>query len=234
MSASELTTSNQSGPTETALNGSAPAEQTNPDDSARKAEQEEGVETEVDLLDSTTASNADAASAMQFRNSFEPLEGVDYSWIEDIGKDEYKSLNSTFDSLDAKATAIITHVSSGAGLLTLGSLAGVATAKVPTLVIEWAIPSMVFAVAAIIAALLARWPRFVWPPPSGDQLVQLAEHYPTDAKRARALMIPQWQWVNALLREKVNDKAWYIAWSTVLMALAIASLLIPLIVSIYI
>lgn len=184
-----------------------------------------------DEVSFATAAHPEAARAAAFRESFEPKEGVDYEWVEDRAKEQYEEMHKAFDDLDAKATSIINYLSSGAGLFTLGSLAGVAAAKVPTTVIWCALPSMCFAVAAIVAALLARWPRRIFRPPAPDQMVKLAEHYPNDTKRARALMLPQWQWVTALLRAAVEDKAWYVGWSVILMGAAVAFLLLPLLVT---
>ena len=171
-------------------------------------------------------------SAAVFNESFDPVEGVDYGWVEDYAKEAYLSLRQSLTKLDDKAATVINYLAGGAGLFTLGSLAGVAAAKVPPVVVWWAIPSMTFAVAAIVLATIARIPRATFAPPGADKVKRLAEHYGTAeaAKKAGALL-PQWHLLTALLRPTLDAKAWWLSWSNWCMVIAICLLLLPLIVS---
>ncbi len=188
----------------------------------------------VDEVTFATAAHPEARRAAEFAERFRPVDGVAYEWVEEYAQEQYEKMYRTFTSLDAKATSIINYLSSGAGLFTLGTLAGISAAKVPTHVVWWAVPSMVAAVVAIVFALMARWPRRVFPLPCADELTRLAEQFgsnDSEGKGARAMMIPQWQWVTALLGAQVDDKAWYVGWATVLMGLTIAMLLFPVLAS---
>lgn len=102
------------------------------------------------------AANPLAQRADEFCKTFVPQPDVNYLWVEEYARKEYEDQLKAFDDLDGKAAAIINYLTSGAGLFTLGTLAGVATAKVSLVAAACALPSMVLAVLAIIAAAWGR------------------------------------------------------------------------------
>jgi len=176
-----------------------------------------------------TERNPRAHRARQFAREFVPREGVDYTWVEQYAREQYVAFRSVWDVLDNKATTIITTLTSATGLFTLGTIAVVTTAKVPVDVVEWALPTILAAIAAIILAAWSRRPVDIFPPPDPEQMVRMAHDFPGGCE-GRALMIPQWFWLTELLRGPLAAKARYVAWATWLMIASLVGLLLPLIV----
>jgi hypothetical protein len=179
-------------------------------------------------LEAFAAECPDTQRANDFSNNFVPKQGVDYLWVEELARHRRDEITNIFESLDTKATTITTYLTSGLGVFTIASLASVWSAKVPVHVLVYAMPALIFAIAAVVMALLARWPRNVLQPPKAETGVRFAERFPNDTLRARALTIPLWELCNAVLAKRTGDKAWYVAWSFILMACSIITLPLPL------
>lgn len=182
-----------------------------------------------DALQKATAAHPAALRAQQFQRSFAPKDGVDYAWVEQYAKEQYQSLQKTFNDLDAKATAIINYMTSGTGLFTLGTLVAAAGAKLSPWIVGAALPSILSAIAAIVFAALARRPMTIFPPPPPEQMADMAERF-MEPGRGRAYMIPVWQWCDALLRHPIDVKARYLDLSTWCMIATVSLLLLPLLV----
>src|SRR4051794_18655891 len=71
------------------------------------------------------AADPQVARAVKFHQTFVPKREVNYAWAVEHEKARYEFALKVFDDLDAKASALIGYVGNGAGLVTLGSIAGV-------------------------------------------------------------------------------------------------------------
>lgn len=176
-----------------------------------------------------TSQSVAATRAQRFQSEFVPRDDVDYTWVEDCAKSQYEYTFKVFADLDAKATAIITHVTSGTGLLALGTVTAVYAAKIPVHVVLAAMPAFVFAVLAVRAAALARAPMDTYPLPPADELVLMAHARP---KGGRASLIPMWQWAGALMGSTLKRKADLIGRATWLMTVAVALLAVPMLMAV--
>lgn len=184
-------------------------------------------------LEAAIAGDPGARAADEYQRTHQPVEGIDYRPAEAYAKEVYLHARQVFKNLDEKATVIINYLASGAGLFTLGSLAGVAAAKVPPLVVWLALPSMGCAVAAIVLATLARRPRPVFPPGNATQAAAVAEACVDEAlaKKMAWALLAQWNLLTALLRRPIAAKGWYIERANWCLVAAVGLLLVPLITS---
>lgn len=163
---------------------------------------------------------------------FIPRDGVDYGWVAEYAKAKHEDTVRVFDILDDKATAIVNALTAGAGVFTLGSLAGVAAAKVPPTVIWWALPSMLSAVAAVVLATLVRIPWGFHRAGPIKEAVAVAEHYRTRKKAERAgATLTLWADVDALNAGVLVKKSNLLWWANVAVIAAVGLLLLPLIAS---
>lgn len=160
---------------------------------------------------------------------FTPKKDVDYGWVVAYAKDRHASALATFKGLDDKASAIITVLGSGAGLLTLGSLAGIAAAKVPPVVVLAALPSMLLAVLAVGFAAWARRPTDFYDPPSIDAAAELAELHD---QAGEAAFLRQWHRTLEHNKPVSDRKATHVERATWCMVAAVALLFVPLLVSV--
>lgn len=182
-------------------------------------------------LDAEILSDDGVRAADKFQREFAPKGGVEYGWAEAHAKELYLHYRQVLKNIDDKATVVINYLASGAGLFTLGSLAGVAAAKVPPVAAWAALPAMLCAVVAIVFATLARYPRRLFPPGGADQVAAVAEHFGTEkAARDSGVMLAHWHLLTALLRRPLAAKAWNLEAANWLFVAAIALLLLPLVV----
>ena len=171
-----------------------------------------------------------AKIAYEFDRTFEPQEGVEYGWVIKHSREQYDDAKKVFESLDAKATAIITYLSSGAGLLTVGSIVALATAKVSAVVIWCAVPAVTCACVALLFALCARRPLPVIFPSSAKNVVAIANHYKS-AENAEAAFLSHWYLLTVLLRPIIGIKSWNVAYATRLVVATVVLLILPLLVA---
>ena len=176
------------------------------------------------------ANNKAARDAADFDRTFEPQAGVEYEWVTKHSREQYDDAKKVFDGLDAKATAIITYLSSRTGLITLGSIAAIATEKVPAEVVWCSIPALVCSCIAIVFALRARRPLPVYPPSGADKVVGIANHYKS-AKNAEAAFLSHWHLLTVLLRPTIYIKSWNVDYATRLIVATVALLFLPLFVA---
>ena len=168
------------------------------------------------------------ATARVFDRTFEPLPGVEYGWVVKYSREQYEEAKKVFDSLDVKATTIITYLSSGTGLLTIGSVVAVATDKVSAAVVLCSVPAIVCSCVALVFALRARRPLPVEQPSGVDKVVGIANHYKSESN-AEAAFLSHWYLLTVLLRSPIYIKSWNVGYATKLVVLTVALLLAPLI-----
>jgi hypothetical protein len=144
-------------------------------------------------------------AAYRFLLTFTPQYGVEYDWVIKHAKEQYAVADTTFKGIDDKALTIINYLGGGAGLLTLGSVAGLAVDKVSEWVVLSTLPSFVAAVIAIVYAKKVRNPCCFGYPPTVSTACRATREF-VDAKCAEASTIRQWELSSAMIRKAVNDK----------------------------
>lgn len=166
-------------------------------------------------------------SAREWRQTFSPKEGVNYSWVSEYAEECYNTLNATFASLDEKADSIIRHLTGGAGLFALGAI-GLASQSNPG---AWAalsaLPALSAALWAVKLAISVRSPKATCSPPNVQGAVHYAEGFGEQAKSA---FLGQWHECCESLAVVVSEKSrklksayqWYLG--------ALLLLLLPFIV----
>jgi len=189
--------------------------------------EENVIDTNPNYTHAVETSSA-AREAHEFDLTFEPQEGVEYGWVVKHAREQYDDSKKAFEALDAKATAIITYLSSGAGLLTIGSIFAITTAKVSAVAIWLTLPAMACSCAALIFALRARRPLPVFPPAGAPKVVRIANHYKS-AKNAEAAFLSHWHSLTVLLRPVLFIKGWNIRYATYFLVATVCSLTLPLV-----
>jgi hypothetical protein len=168
-------------------------------------------------------------AAADFKNTFMPRGDTDYGWAAEFAKERYTQTVTDFKELDDKAAAVINYLASGAGLLTIGSLAAVATAKLSPMVIAAAAPSVACATLAIAFAAKARKPtQFFFL--SIKTAARYADYF-RPADRAKAAFLGQWHLCVTLNRAVLARKAAWLKRSMQFFVAAVACLLLPLVAS---
>lgn len=154
-----------------------------------------------------------------------------YSWLNDYAEKQFAESLEQRKGLDDKAAAIITHLASGAGLATLGSIIAISASKVDAAIVAWMLPAFLAAYASIACALLARYIGGFWGLPPLSQAKSHAEHYETEAAAKRALVDV---WIKVLEQNEptLDRKARLVNWSMSLFLLSIFLLIVPFMVSI--
>lgn len=67
-------------------------------------------------------SDPDYQVAHDFKDSYEPSDGVDYKWVSTYARETYDRFEQANQNLDAKAESIIKLLGGGTGLVTLGAI----------------------------------------------------------------------------------------------------------------
>jgi hypothetical protein len=170
--------------------------------------------------------NAAARHAAEFANAWQPRDKVDYEWVLVVAKGRYDALVKAFEDLDNKAAAIVGYLGSGTGLITLGTLFTALNAAVSPWVAAAALFPIGFAAAALLCACRARATDAIYPPPTVEQLVKIADEFGEDTAKAKAVMAAQWDVSTALMRPVVERKGrgvdeanWLFAWAVLTLAL---------------
>jgi len=185
---------------------------------------------EPNAVERAIAENPVAQHAASFADSIEPLDGVDYSWVTVVAKGRYDALIKAFDDLDAKAAALVGYLGSSTGLISLGTLFTVINATVSPWVGVATIPSIALAAGALICAARARKTENIFPPPTAETLITIANSFNSNKEKAQAVMAAQWDICTALLRPAVQVKGEAVDCANRLFALAVISLSLPLLV----
>ncbi|MBA4187770.1 MAG: hypothetical protein C0467_07100 [Planctomycetaceae bacterium] len=209
---------------------SGPASITAQNDSTRGAAQDVPDDVKEAIRD-----NDECAAALEFNNSFKPVEGAEYGWAARHAREQYALADSWFKATDEKAGALIGYLGSVTGVIAIGSGAAVTSGQLNRWVALAAVPSFVCAASAVITAAIARRPATACTPPTGREAAKAANHYhhqPADL--AEGSLIGQWQLATALLFWAGDRKSRWLRRATWLFVAAIATLIIPLIVGIII
>lgn len=109
-------------------------------------------------------------AAVEFREAFRPLidsdgKPLDYEWVVKYAEWQFDQTLKIYNDLDTKATSILTHLGSGTGVLTLGTVAAVSGGAVSPWVGLAAVVPFGFAVVALLFAVAARRTNLhSWPP----------------------------------------------------------------------
>jgi hypothetical protein len=180
--------------------------------------------------------------AGQFRLLFPQRIGVDYKWVLERAKEQYKLYDASLAEFDAKAWAIVSHFGSGAGVAAFAAIAGVAANTVPVWTAIAASVSFVFAVLAVVFATVCRRPRATGAPPEAAHCVRYIESvYNSDPELATAPTPTGgigWAeagtlgvWNEACVRHRalIDVKAYWLSRATTMKVVAIGALILPLI-----
>jgi len=163
--------------------------------------------------------------AVNFKNKFEPREGVDYGWVVEYAKDRYAAAMTSFKELDDKAASVIATLGGGTGLLTLGSLVAAATGKIHYLVAAAAVLPISLAAAALFSAIRARETVVVAAPPTVEAATKYADHFEADAEAA---FLGQWHLCLAFIKPVLQRKARWVNKALWFLFTAVLAMLIPL------
>lgn len=170
--------------------------------------------------------------AVEFGMTFEPQEGIDYSWLADYAKKRYEFFLKVFDDLDAKASSLITSGGSGTGILTAGTIAIVTTTTINIWIVLFALPAALCAFISLFYSIRARAIVAIYSPQRVNAVVDRVHFDHPASEKAQAYLIPQWHLCTAVLRpvisakgKLVEDATWFFAWAVVLLA-------VPLLISI--
>lgn len=155
----------------------------------------------------TLAANPQARDAKIAADNFRPRAGVDYEWVSKYAQARYAESSAALKELDDKAGAVAGYVASGAGLLTLGSLAALSSPQIHPLAILFTLPSLACAILSVRAALKARETTTIYPPPSVPAAAELAHHYELQPGSAEGVFAFQWYLCAVLMRPAILRKA---------------------------
>lgn len=177
------------------------------------------------------AGSVDWAAAVDFKNKFTPVEGVDYGWIEGYAKDLFSRYTTSFNDLDTKAGAIVGYLGGGAGLLTVGLIVAANSTQIPVWVIVWILPSVACAFISLVYASLARKANWTINPPMVDGACKYSEFF-RPATKAQAAFLGQWHLCIVGARSVVARKADDVNIATWWFVGSIAALIFPLLATI--
>ena len=133
-------------------------------------------------------------AALDFFKQFEKKPDVKYDWVLAYAKDLHERCGNTDKLLDDKADSIIKYLGGGSALLIFGALMSIKPEKPETCLLGLValvslIPSLLFAVLAMRAALRVRRPQSAATPPSVTKAIHLAESYATSEEAELNLIL---------------------------------------------
>lgn len=166
--------------------------------------------------------------AVAFRSEFRPDPETDYDWLLEYAKDRFEETVGIYNALDAKAATVLTHLGSGTGLLTLGTVAAVSSGSVTAVVGLTAVVPFLVASAALWFAVRARrsFPH-VWPPSAREQV-----RHATQSKTAKVETIADFDQTTEYLSHRAADRSRSLNHALRLMAYAVFALAAPLAVAV--
>lgn len=129
-------------------------------------------------------SSKEYEAALAYWHNFEKKSEVNYVWVAQYAKDLAERSEQTDKVLDEKADSIIKYLGGGSTLLTFGALLSIRPEKPESCWLALAalvslLPSLVFAVLAVRAALRVRTPQPALILPELTKAIHLAENYGT-------------------------------------------------------
>lgn len=165
------------------------------------------------------------ADAQHFAHTFEPQTDGKYGWIPTYAKDQSAYYDATFRDLDDKASALITYVGSGTGLVTFGTVvAGSASGLSPWVMLA-TLPAIVAAIVAVWRAANVRKARLVFSMPSVRDAIDYAHYF---GDRAEAAWLGMWNVRIKQMIVTVESKATDLNRSVASFRVALVLLLLPL------
>lgn len=181
------------------------------------------------------------AVAMQFAKEFNPVSGVNYDWLLEQTKNYYWTIDKDSENIDAKANSLISYYGAGTGLLVVASTIAVCEGKIPASVGWWFAPAVVCGLAAIVLALISRWPCRWIAGPGTPACNRYINHYleikradgtlyndsASATKRAEYYTIGTWYHSAVENSIAVGKKAWWLNLAYIASAASVVLLLIP-------
>jgi hypothetical protein len=128
-------------------------------------------------------------AARKYKQTLTPREDVEYGWVCEYAKINFKMIHDTYIGLDEKADTIIRHLTSGTGLLALGSIAFIAQGTANAWIALMAVPSFIVALAGVVIAIQTRLPAETKMPPSVKGAMDYAESFGDSAEET---FLGQW------------------------------------------
>lgn len=174
----------------------------------------------------------DEVAAKKLADEWVPTDGVGYEWVFKYAMDRYASMHSAFKELEDKAASIVTYLTSGVGILTIGALAAIAEGKIDKSVLKCSLPAIGCAVAALVCALLSRRTMSTYYLPPIDGAMQLANHAITE-ERGKAIFAAQAHLCVTMMKPVLKRKAGFIELSMRLAVVSVVLMVIPVLVAIY-
>ena len=171
-------------------------------------------------------------AAVEFKDSFRVRREVEYGWVVDHAKAQFKTATDAVAATESKAASIITYLGSGTGALAVVSTAATATEKIDPAIMAWGLPAFLCSVASIALAVLARRPTYLPSAPSTAKAIESAHHYDTQPQ-AEAGMVAQWHLATVQTLCAVDKKSGLILLSSKVFVGSLFLLILPLVVSIY-
>jgi hypothetical protein len=165
------------------------------------------------------------ASADRFKSTFAPQPDVKYDWVVGYAKDEYARAVEVFKRLDDKAAVVANYLGAGTGLLTLGSVAGVASATASPWIVLAALPAVALAMLALVCASAARRTAFRPAPPTIKDAIDYAEYF---GDRAEIHFLGLWHLTVEMMYPVLNRKAHLVNRSVSFFVWAVLALSLPL------
>lgn len=147
-------------------------------------------------------------------------------WIADYSLEQYKTSDKDIEYLDTKAASFAAIVGGGIVALSIGSISGFASAKLPHWLYYTILPSLFAAIASVFYSVLARLTVSYSAPPSVQRMFQNIGAYKEKAKIAT---IAQLGVAIAIVKYVCREKCRYLDISMWAFFASIALLSIPLI-----
>jgi len=113
--------------------------------------------------------------AITFKASFEPLEKVDYEWVNKYAEYTYQQLHGTFKYIDEKADSIIKYLSGGTAIVAIAAVANVTSDN--AVLVLLLLPAFLCALFAIFLASSVRVPSPTTAPPDVKTAIDYADAY---------------------------------------------------------
>lgn len=161
----------------------------------------------------------------EFRAAFKPAPGVKYGWVAQYARDEHARLLAAFKALDDKAAAIGNYLGAGVGLAALGAVNGAAAGHLSLWVVVAAVPSVWYALRALVASVQARKTVQLSMPAGVIDAVRVAEYF---GEEGEAAFVGCWAEASAECQGVILEKGRRVDEVTDLFVRAVALLAIPL------
>lgn len=125
--------------------------------------------------------------AVEYLKKFEEKEGVEYGPVIEYAREVTEKLEHADKLLDEKADSIVKYLGGGTAVVTFGALVSLKAESTVACLVGMAalvclIPSFIYSVRAVRAAVSSRRPRNVASLPATEYAIKIAEHYKEKGK----------------------------------------------------